>query len=63
MADSVIELESAKAFLNQELYNYTFEVYNGLPLAEDRLIKLQMAGNLARENAQSAVERLFKINR
>lgn len=61
MADSVIELESAKAFLNQELYNYTFEVYNGLPLAEDRLIKLQMAGNLARENAQSAVERLFKI--
>jgi alkylation response protein AidB-like acyl-CoA dehydrogenase len=61
IADSVTELESAKAFLSQELINFTYEIYNGIPHAEDRIIKLKMAGNLARENAQSSVERLFKI--
>ena len=54
-------MESGRAFLVQEARSITTKALAGEPFTPDDAARMEMAGLVARENAQRAVDRLFGV--
>jgi alkylation response protein AidB-like acyl-CoA dehydrogenase len=61
VADAAMYIESARAYLYQQVYAFMQKAESGEAFVLDDVIKVQMACLVARENAQKAVDRLFSI--
>lgn len=61
VADAAMYIESARALLYQEARSVTAKAESGIPFTPDDSIRFSMAGLVATQNAQSAVDRLFAI--
>ena len=61
VADAAMAVESGRAFLVQESRAITAKALAGEPFIPDDATRMEMAGLVARENAQRAVDRLFGI--
>ena len=61
VADAAMYIESARALLYQEARAVTAKAEAGIPFTPDDSIRLSMAGLVAAQNSQLAVDRLFAI--
>ena len=61
VADAAMWIESARAFLVQESRSITNKAIAGEDFVPDDASRMEMAGLVARENAQKAVDRLFGV--
>jgi len=61
VADAAMYIESARAYLYQQVYAFMERAESGEAFALNDAISVQMACLVARENAQKAVDRLFGI--
>ena len=61
VADAAMAIESGRAFLVQEARAITAKAMAGQEFVPDDAARMEMAGLVARQNAQSAVDRLFAI--
>ena len=61
VADAAMYIESARALLYQEARSVTAKAESEIPFTPDDSIRLSMAGLVATQNAQLAVDRLFAI--
>lgn len=59
MADAAMWVESAHAFLLQEARAFYTKALQGKPFTEPDTVNFRMASQVARENAQKTVERLW----
>ncbi len=61
IADAAMYVESAHAFLLQETRSFYAKALQGEPFIERDTVNFRMASQVARENAQRAVERLWVV--
>ena len=61
VADAAMAVEAGRAFLVQESRSITAKALTGEPFIPEDANRMEMAGLVARENAQKAVDRLFGI--
>jgi alkylation response protein AidB-like acyl-CoA dehydrogenase len=61
VADAAMAIESGRAFLLQEARAITAKAIAGEEFVPDDAARMEMAGLVARENAQTAVDRLFAV--
>lgn len=61
VADAAMAVESGRAFLHQEARSIMAKAIAGELFTPDDISRMDMAGLVARENAQVAVDRLFSI--
>ena len=61
VADAAMDIESGRAFLVQEARAITAKAIAGQEFVPDDAARMEMAGLVARENSQKAVDRLFAI--
>lgn len=61
VADAAMAIESGRAFLHQEARSIMAKAAAGELFSPDDINRMDMAGLVARENAQAAVDRLFSI--
>jgi alkylation response protein AidB-like acyl-CoA dehydrogenase len=61
VADAAMAVESGRAFLLQESRSITAKALSGEPFTPQDATRMEMAGLVARENAQKAVDRLFGV--
>jgi len=61
VADAAMAIESGRAFLLQESRSITAKAVAGEDFVPDDAARMEMAGLVARENAQQAVDRLFSV--
>ena len=61
IADAAMHIESARAFFLQESRAVMAKAMRGEPFDRTDMIRMRMAGHVARQNAQKAVEGLFVI--
>lgn len=61
IADAAMYVESARAFLMQESRTVLAKAMRDEPFDRTDMIRMRMAGHVARQNAQKAVEGLFVI--
>jgi len=61
VADAAMAVESARAFLYQETRAIAAKADAGERFCPEDVSRIEMAGLVARENAQRAVDRLFSI--
>ena len=61
VADAAMYIESARALLYQEARAVTAKAESNIPFTPDDSVRLSMAGLVATQNAQKAVDRLFGI--
>ena len=61
VADAAMAIESGRAFLVQEARSITAKAMAGEDFVPDDAARMEMAGLVARENSQRAVDRLFAI--
>ncbi|HIN24570.1 MAG TPA: hypothetical protein EYM73_09330 [Dehalococcoidia bacterium] len=61
VADAAMLIESGRAFLLQEARAIAAKALAGRELVPDDAARMEMAGLVARENSQKAVDRLFAI--
>ncbi|NQW22547.1 MAG: acyl-CoA dehydrogenase family protein [SAR202 cluster bacterium] len=61
VADAAMAIESGRAFLLQEVRSITNKAIAGEDFVPNDASRMEMAGLVARENAQKAVDRLFAV--
>ena len=61
VADAAMVIEAGRAFLLQEAKSITAKSISGLDFVPEDAVRMEMAGLVARENAQKAVDRLFSV--
>ena len=61
VADAAMYIESGRAFLVQEAQAITAKAVSGEEFVPDDAARMEMAGLVARGNAQKAVDRLFGV--
>ncbi len=61
VADAAMAIESGRAFLVQEARAITAKAMAGQEFVPDDAARMEMAGLVARQNAETAVDRLFAI--
>ena len=61
VADAAMAIESGRAFLLQEVRAITAKAMAGVEFVPNDAARMEMAGLVARENAQKAVDRLFAV--
>ena len=61
VADAAMAIESGRAFLLQEARSITAKAMAGENFTPNDAARMEMAGLVARENAQKAVDRLFAV--
>ena len=61
VADAAMAIESGRAFLVQESRSITAKAMAGEGFLPEDAARMEMAGLVARENAQKAVDRLFGV--
>ena len=61
VADAAMAIEAGRAFLVQEARSITDKSRSGQDFVPEDAVRMEMAGLVARENAQRAVDRLFSV--
>ncbi len=61
VADAAMAIEAGRAFLVQEVRSITAKSIAGQDFVPEDAARMEMAGLVARENAQKAVDRLFSV--
>jgi len=61
VADAAMAIEAGRAFLVQESKSITDKSRSGQDFVPEDAVRMDMAGLVARENAQRAVDRLFSV--
>ena len=61
VADAAMFIEAGRALLIQEVRKITVKAMNGEEFMPEDAARVEMAGLVARENAQKAVDRLFAV--
>ena len=61
VADAAMAIEAGRAFLVQEARSITNKSRSGQDFVPEDAVRMEMAGLVARENAQRAVDRLFSV--
>ena len=61
VADAAMAIEAGRAFLLQEARSITAKSISGQDFVPEDAVRMEMAGLVARENAQKAVDRLFSV--
>ena len=61
VADAAMAIEAGRAFLLQEARSITAKSVSGQDFVPEDAVRMEMAGLVARENAQKAVDRLFSV--